>query len=246
MRPLAGLDPVPRTRFAPEAPPGRATGDAVAGTSRRDAAIVVAVLLAHVAVLAVLLSARASRNAEGIVPARVIAESIETPARQAAPQPEAPRREPAPQPRPRPVERQPVATPPPPTPAPAAEATGASAPGAPRESVAAASPGPVTNAPVPAPPALELPSADAAYLDNPRPEYPRASRRLGEQGRVVLRVLIEADGTASRAELATSSGFERLDEAARVAVLRWRYVPGKRAGRPEAMWFHVPVNFVLE
>lgn len=95
-------------------------------------------------------------------------------------------------------------------------------------------------------PRIELPSASAAYLNNPPPAYPALSRRLGEQGRVVLRVRIEPDGTASAAEVRTSSGYERLDRAALEAVLRWRYVPGRRDGVPEAMWFLVPIQFVLE
>ena len=76
--------------------------------------------------------------------------------------------------------------------------------------------------------------------------YPPASKRLGEQGKVVVRVLIGADGTAQQAEIRQSSGYERLDRAALNTVLKWRYVPGKRAGVPEAMWFNVPINFVLE
>jgi protein TonB len=47
-------------------------------------------------------------------------------------------------------------------------------------------------------------------------------------------------------DIKQSSGFDRLDQAALATVLRWRYVPGKRAGVPETMWFNVPINFVLE
>ena len=97
-----------------------------------------------------------------------------------------------------------------------------------------------------APPTLELPSSDAQYLHNPKPEYPRASRQRGEQGRVVVNVLIGTDGTAQKAEIKLSSGFERLDRAALATVRAWRYVPGKRAGEPEAMWYAVPLNFVME
>nr|WP_246316303.1 energy transducer TonB [Tepidicella baoligensis] len=107
-------------------------------------------------------------------------------------------------------------------------------------SLASAPPGP------PAPPRIELPSAAARYLDNPPPRYPPLSRRLGEQGQVVLRVRIEVDGTASQAEIRTSSGYARLDQAALQTVLAWRYVPGTRNGVPEAMWFNIPINFVLE
>ena len=79
------------------------------------------------------------------------------------------------------------------------------------------------------------------------PPYPAMSKRLGESGRVVVRVLIGPDGRAQDARIQRSSGFERLDDAALEAARdRWRYVPGTRGGVPEAMWFNVPVNFVLE
>lgn len=93
---------------------------------------------------------------------------------------------------------------------------------------------------------MQLPSSAADYLNNPPPEYPRLSRRMGEQGKVVVRVLIGADGSAQKAEINRSSGYDRLDQAALATVLKWRYVPGKRGDKPEAMWFNVPINFVLE
>jgi len=95
-------------------------------------------------------------------------------------------------------------------------------------------------------PALQLPSTDADYLHNPKPAYPAMSRRLGETGKVVVRTLIGADGVAQQAEVLRSSGFERLDRAAVETALKWRYVPGKRSGIPEAMWFNVPLVFVLD
>ncbi len=94
--------------------------------------------------------------------------------------------------------------------------------------------------------AVVLPSSDADYLNNPAPAYPRMSRRMGEQGTVVLRVFINTEGRAEKAEIRTSSGYSRLDEAGLDTVKRWRYVPGKRAGVPEAMWFNVPIRFVLD
>ena len=56
------------------------------------------------------------------------------------------------------------------------------------------------------------------------------SRRLNEQGKTVVRVLIGVDGLPRSATIHQSSGYERLDEAARNAVMSWRYVPGKRNG----------------
>ena len=93
---------------------------------------------------------------------------------------------------------------------------------------------------------MVLPSTDADYLNNPPPAYPRMSRRMGEQGTVLVRVFINAEGRADKAEIRTSSGYPRLDEAALETVQRWRYVPGKRAGVAEAMWFNVPIRFVLD
>jgi protein TonB len=63
---------------------------------------------------------------------------------------------------------------------------------------------------------------------------------------VVLNVLIGVEGKAQKAVIVKSSGFERLDAAALATVLRWRYVPGKRGGVPEEMWFKVPLAFVLD
>jgi periplasmic protein TonB len=103
---------------------------------------------------------------------------------------------------------------------------------------------PATTSPAPA--KVELPTHVAAYLQNPKPDYPALSVRRGEQGQVVLNVLIGVEGKAQKAEIVKSSGFERLDAAALATVLRWRYVPGKRGGVPEEMWFKVPLAFVLD
>lgn len=135
--------------------------------------------------------------------------------------------------------------------APSPLAAAAAAESAPSANTAPASPA-QTGAPssaraaTPAPASMVLPSSDADYLNNPAPVYPRMSRRLGEQGTVVVRVLINTEGRAEQAEIRTSSGYARLDEAALDTVKRWRYVPGKRAGTAEAMWFNVPVRFVLD
>ena len=95
-------------------------------------------------------------------------------------------------------------------------------------------------------PAFSLPSSEAHGLNNPQPVYPRVSRRLNEQGQVVIRVFVAADGSAQQGEVKASSGYDRLDQEALRTVMRWRFVPGQRLGTPEAMWFNVPVHFVLE
>lgn len=98
----------------------------------------------------------------------------------------------------------------------------------------------------PPPQRTQQPSVDASYLYNKSPSYPDISRRLNEQGQVIVRVLVGTKGEVLRAELGKSSGFTRLDRTAVAAVRGWRFLPGQRDGQAEAMWFNVPVNFVLE
>jgi periplasmic protein TonB len=105
-----------------------------------------------------------------------------------------------------------------------------------------ASPPPASAAPA----KIVLPSSDAEYLSNPKPPYPPMSKRLSEQGKVTVRVLISAEGAPQKAELRQTSGYERLDQSALATVMKWRYVPGKRDGVPEAMWFNVPITFQLD
>jgi protein TonB len=94
--------------------------------------------------------------------------------------------------------------------------------------------------------AVAPPRFDADYLQNPVPVYPPLSRRNGEQGKVLLHVLVEADGHAQKVELSKSSGFERLDNAALDTVARWRFVPARQGERPVAGWVLIPISFVLK
>jgi protein TonB len=218
--------------------------------------IVIAVVGLHVLGLWALQAGLLRRAVELVVPVSVLSEMIEPPQPQTTPTPQPSQPRPAPTPRsasqPRPVLQpavQPVAiATPTPTPAPLAP-TGVTEPQTPAPAAALAAVEPAAPPAPPAPmatPKIELPSSSAEYLNNPPPAYPPLSKRLGEQGKVVVRAFIEANGTATKAEIRTSSGYERLDKTALQTVLRWRYVPGKRAGVVEAMWFNVPINFVLE
>lgn len=221
----------------------------------RNAAIAGGVVLFHVAVLWAIQSGLVQRVVEIVVPAEMISEIITPAAPQIPPAPPPPPAPKPPPPAPAPRPRAPTPAPAPrpvavadPTPAPAAPA-GVTTPQPPAPPIAAPAvpdaPPPAPPAP-PAPPKIDLPSSDADYLQNPKPAYPPISKRLGEQGKVIVRVLIGADGLPQRAEVRTSSGFERLDKAATDTVMKWRYTPGKRNGVPETMWFAVPINFVLE
>jgi protein TonB len=122
--------------------------------------------------------------------------------------------------------------------------------------VEAPSPSPVVVAPPPPPaPAraaalppftITSPIFAADYLDNPPPPYPALSRRIREQGRVVLRVLVSPGGSAQDVEIRSSSGHARLDESARDTVRRWRFVPAKRGDEPVPAWVLIPISFSLE
>ena len=101
---------------------------------------------------------------------------------------------------------------------------------------------PFTAVPTPITPAR----FDAAYLNNPAPAYPALSRRLREQGEVLLRVRVTAEGTAAAVELRQGSGFDRLDRAALEAVTRWRFMPARQGDQAIEASVLVPIVFKLQ
>lgn len=84
------------------------------------------------------------------------------------------------------------------------------------------------------------------YLQAPEPEYPFLSRRMGEEGRVTLRVLVNEKGRPTRADILKTSGSQRLDEAARQAVLRAVFKPHIEDGRATTVYAIVPIAFNLD
>lgn len=148
---------------------------------------------------------------------KVIASKRPDPAPMAAP-PE-PKPEPKPAPEPEPTPEPPVTEPP-------------------REAAPAAAPAPVEIAP---------PRFSADYLRNPKPMYPGLSRRLQEEGTVVLKVYVSPQGTPERVELNKSSGYARLDESALKTVKeQWKFIPAKRGDTPVGGWVLVPIAFTLQ
>lgn len=109
---------------------------------------------------------------------------------------------------------------------------------------------PVNNAP----PAIDhaptgvVDSAPSAitYGHQTRVAYPRESLINHEQGTVILRVLVGADGVPQAIEIQKSSGFQRLDRAAREAVKGWSFNPALRGGVASSAWALVPVTFNLQ
>jgi protein TonB len=87
---------------------------------------------------------------------------------------------------------------------------------------------------------------DADYLRNPAPPYPPLAKRMGEQGKVVLRVSVNTQGTADSVEVKASSGSQRLDDSAVNTVRTWKFIPARRGDLPVQSWVLVPIIFKLE
>ncbi len=118
-------------------------------------------------------------------------------------------------------------------------------------------PAPPAPKPVPAaPPAPPPPKAagpvnlggelSLACPERRAPRYPASAMRLGQEGRVELRVELDERGEVAQVHLARSSGFDRLDEAAIAAVRSWRCHPAQRDGVAVRATALQPFNFTLQ
>ena len=79
-----------------------------------------------------------------------------------------------------------------------------------------------------------------------KPEYPSASRRLEEEGTVTLKFLVGADGKVIESAVEKSSGFRRLDEAARAGLSKCQFKPGTVDGKPQQTWASMKYTWRLE
>lgn len=207
--------------------------------SPQRAAALLPVLALHIGAVVALAQYQPAREAMSQI--RTVMVSLITPPKLDPPQD-------LPKPKPKPVVKQPIrkieplhpqpilaiteptpvparfeAPPPPPTPAPP--------------------PAPVAAAPAPAP--VIPPNFNADYLNNPAPSYPALSRRMGEEGKVVLRVFVNQQGLPTQVELRTSSGFSRLDSVALEKVRQWKFMPARRGEQAIGAWVLVPISFSL-
>ena len=109
----------------------------------------------------------------------------------------------------------------------------------------ASTPAPVAAAPSRSP----APARTAAAVNInqcEKPEYPSASRRLEEEGTVALRFLVGVDGKVIQSEVEKSSGFKRLDEAARAGLSKCQFRPALVDGKPEQAWASIKYTWRLE
>ena len=206
-------------------------------TQFQRSSLLAVVIALHAGILLLILAAKTV--APKIIEMPLMVELLQPPEPLKAPEPEA---RPLPVVRPQPVRQKPV--PVPKAPVPVIETTTSTAP-APATAIAA----PPENKAASAAPAEDSVSAarfDANYLRNPAPPYPALSKRMGEEGKVVLRVSVNSQGTADSVDIKTSSGSPRLDESAQKTVRNWKFVPAKRGDTPVQSWVLVPIIFKLE
>jgi protein TonB len=85
----------------------------------------------------------------------------------------------------------------------------------------------------------------SAGLHNPPTYYPRMAVERGYQGTVKLRVQVLANGQPAEVQIAASSGYAVLDQAAVEQVKDWRFLPARRGGQPIVSWVMVPIKFIF-
>lgn len=112
-------------------------------------------------------------------------------------------------------------------------------------------PPPTAVAPVEAPPApapslpRTIPPSAVQYITPPSPVYSRISAKMRESGKAVIRVYIDEAGLPRNVQLATSTGFARLDDSALAAVRNCRFKPYLENGVAVAGWALIPIEFEL-
>jgi len=93
------------------------------------------------------------------------------------------------------------------------------------------------------PPALQMRDSRLAALVDAC--YPAAARRMGEEGRAVARIIVNADGRAASWAKVQGSGFPRLDAAIGCVIRRLQFLPGQRDGRAIVAEVQLPIVFRL-
>lgn len=175
--------------------------------------------------------------------------SLVTPQPEAAPVPETPQPpevKPKTVPVVKPTIRRPAPVVPTPKPAPLPVETPVAAvapsidPPAPAAPIAQAAP------PAPVMPAPPKTVSGVEYIQAPQPDYPPIAKRMGEEGKVILRILVNEKGRPERVDVRQSSGSARLDEAARQAAARALFKPHLEDGKAVAVYALVPINFSIQ
>ena len=226
----------------------------------RPTVVVLVVALLHGGLLTAAMMANGPEPPK-VEPPRIDGMLIQAPPAEVVQIPAAPPPPPEPVKTPPPPEPKPVPPPPKPKPKPVPKPKPKPIP-PPEKAITLPEPAPVEAAPAPPPPSpapaevksnkddslgapVTPPRIDASRLHNPAPAYPSISRRRGEEGTVLLELLVLADGSVTEVEIKESSGYPRLDKSALDAVKRWRYTPAKLGGVAIEYWYLQPITFGL-
>ena len=216
-------------------------GDPLPGVARHM--LVIGVLGAHLLAGWALMQVDAVRQAVSEA-APLFVSMVAPPAPPQPAPPPAPVQKPLPKREPQPIV---AAAPAPQVEAPSFVVPPAPEPSSPMAAAPEAPPAPAPPAPAPPPPEPKtIPSTAVRYITPPAPNYPTASKRLREAGRVVLRVEIGSDGRARQVMVSDSSGHARLDESAAASVRSARFAPYTENGVAMVVWTLVPIEFELE
>jgi periplasmic protein TonB len=106
--------------------------------------------------------------------------------------------------------------------------------------------GTVIDPPKPPPPVLTGAEVDPRYARDFQPVYPASERRAGNEGTVIVRVLIGVDGRVRDVQRVAAANDEFWAVTERQARGRWRFRPATRDGIPYETWRTMTVRFVLE
>jgi protein TonB len=96
----------------------------------------------------------------------------------------------------------------------------------------------------PSPPVAE--TANMKVNHRVDPVYPASSRRAGEQGTGLFRVLVDQKGRPQDVQVMKSTGFPKLDQAALEAIRKWAFSPAMQNGQAVQSWTRVQVAFQLQ
>ena len=102
------------------------------------------------------------------------------------------------------------------------------------------------------PPAPEIETPDFVPYDTPpeakfwfKPKYPDIARKAGIEGMLILKLLVDTDGSVLQVQVLKSL-HPALDDAAVEAAKQWKFSPAKQRDKPVRVWVSFPVNFILK
>ena len=84
------------------------------------------------------------------------------------------------------------------------------------------------------------------FESQPKPRYPILSRRLGEEGTVIVGGCVEENGSVKNIKIINGSGYKRLDAEAIETVKRWTFSNRNQKNKKTISCYKIPIKFVLE